>query len=227
MARQAETTTSGAPFVKFNECGDQFVGAFAGGKSRQQQDFKEKKPKFKDDGKPMLEEVMHFVVMPGTTAHTGTPDNPETMTEGSHARFSVAGYKWGQVIDARKNLPEYSGFPVGMPCSGDVYTITLIGWSAETENADSAKKAGFTVADGRIVLRTQDEKDRYILAQSKRGGNTNPAKDYTIEIRRPGANEKAWEQKADELFDTKPWEKNAAAPGAGSDAGADDDDEPF
>lgn len=213
----------GAPFVKFNECGDTLVAAFAGGKSRQQQDFKTKELKFKDNGKPLLEEVMHLVAMPGTTARTGEADSPQPIDDGAHVRFSVAGWKWGMVIDARKALPPYAGFPAGQSCSGDVYTITLVGWSAETENAAAATKAGFTVIDGRIVMRSREDKQRYVLAQSDRGGNTNPAKDYEITVRRPTADEKRWEQAADELYATKPWERaTASVGGASSDDDADD-----
>ena len=225
MARAAEGTGGGgSPFAKFNERGDTLIAAFGGGKSRQQQDFKEKKPKFKDDGKPLLEEVMHFVAMPGTTAKTGTPDNPETIEAADIVRFSVSGYKWGQVIDERKNLPEYAGYKAGTPCSGDVYTITLVGWSAETENAAGATKAGYTVVDGRIVLRSTEEHEKWVLMRLRGNQNTNAAKDFTISIRRPNADEKRWEQAADELFDSKPWERVAATVGGGESADHDDNE---
>lgn len=208
MARAAETgSSSGAPFAKFLEIGDRLIGAFGGGKARQQIDFNKKTPKFKDNGKPMLEEVIHVIAMPNTTAKIGSAESPEEISEGDHIRYSFAGYKWGQIIDARKALPAHAGFRAGQSCSGDIYTVELVGWSAETDNPAAAIKAGFSVEDGRIVLRSQDDKDRYVLAQSKKGGNTNPAKDFAVSVRRPLPEEKRWEQAGDELFDTKPWEK--------------------
>lgn len=230
MARQADTGGAGSPFAKFNELGDTLVGAFGSNPSecrRQVRDYDSGEPAVKADGKPLWEEVMYFVAMPGTTAKLGNADNGfEAIEEGAEVRYSVRGFKWGQVIDARKNLPPYAGFKAGTPCSGDVYTITLVGWSAETKNAAAAEKAGFTVADGRIVLRSQEDKDKYVLAQSRQGANSNPAKDYTVTIRRPTPDEKRWEQAADELFDRKPWTKQPAMAGGGA---ADDDDpgEPF
>ena len=222
---------TGAPFIKFTEHGMTFVGAFASdpGKSRRQKlNFDTKKPEWKDDGAPLLEEVMHFVAMPDTTAGTGDRDALTQIEPGQHVRFSVSGHKWGQVIDARKALPAANGFAAGQTCSGDVYTITLAGWSAETKNPQAAEKAGFTVVDGRIVLRSQDDKDRYVLAQSRSGGNTNPAVDYEITIRRPAPGDKRWEQLADELYLTKPWEVAAPAVAQADDVGYDGDKEaPF
>lgn len=225
MARQADTGgAGGAPFAKFANAGDRLIGAFGGGKSRQQQDYESKEFKTKPDGKPLLEEVMHFVAMPGTTAGTGNlAEGLQQIDEGAHVRFAVAGFKWGQVIDARKQLPPHAGFKAGVPCSGDVYTITLVGWSAETKNPQAAVNAGFTVVEGRIVLRSQEDKDRYVLAQSRSGGNTNPARDYEITVRRPTADEKRWEQAGDELFDSKPWERQPAMAGGP----AEDEPEPF
>lgn len=218
MARAADTGSGGGglPFAKFNECGDTLIGAFAGGKVRAQQDYSTKETKKKKDGSDAKELVMWFVAMPGTTAKTGSPDDPQAIEAGAHVRYAVSGFKWGQVIDGQKQLPEYAGFKTGTPCSGDVYTITLVGWSAETDNAPAATKAGFTVVEGRIVMRTQEQKDAYVLAQSRRGGNTNPAKDFEITIRRPRADEKAWEQAADALFDEKPWDRQPAMAGAPS-----------
>lgn len=220
MAQQADqgTGNGGAPFAKFASAGDVLIGAFAGGKARQQIDFEKKTPKYKDNGKELLEEVMHFIAMPGTTAGTGQLDEGLTPIDaGTHVRFSVSGFKWGQVIDQRKALPEYAGFKAGTSCSGDIYTITLVGWSAATEKPQVAINAGFTVVENRILLRSQDEKDRYVLAQSRSGGNTNPARDYEILVRRPTTGEKRWEQEADALFATRPWEKQAMAMAGASD----------
>lgn len=237
MARAADTGGEGSPFAKFVDLDDTLIGAFGSSPRecrRQVRDYDTGEPEFKGDGKPVWEEVMHFVAMPGTTAHTGDADKGyEPIEEGSEVRFSVKGYKWGQVIDARKQLPPYAGFKAGQPCSGDVYTIRLAGWSAETKNVQAAEKAGFTVVDGRIILRSQEDKDRYVLAQSRNGGNTNPAKDYEVSIRRPNPDEKRWEQAADELFDSAPWRRasgSTSAPtngGNGSDTAVYGDDEPF
>jgi hypothetical protein len=216
MAIATDTAVGGAPFAKFNTLGDSLVGAFASdpGKSRRQRrNFKTREPELKADGKtPALEEVMHFIAMPGITAKTGTAESGYTPIEpGTHVRYAVHGFKWGQVIDARKGLPAANGFEAGRPCSGDVYTISLIGWSASTENPKAAIEAGFTVVEGRIVLRTEDERDRYILARTRQGGNANTGQDFEISIRRPAPDEKRWEQMADELYLSKPWESTAAA----------------
>lgn len=233
MARAADTGGAGAPFVKFIDLGDTLVGAFGSAPrecKRQVRNFDTGNPATKDDGSPKWEEVMYFIAMPGTTAKIGTADSGlgfEPIEEGAEVRFSVQGYKWGQVIDARKNLPPYAGFKAGQPCSGDVYTITLAGWSAETKNPGAAEKAGFTVQDGRIVLRTEAEREKYVLAQIKTGGNTNPAKDYTVTIRRPNPDEKRWEQAADELFDRKPWARTPAPVGGGDHPDELGDEEPF
>lgn len=230
MARAADTGGEGSPFAKFTDLGDTLVGAFGSAPrecKRQARNFDTGNPATKDDGSPRWEEVMYFIAMPGTTAKLGNPDSGfEQIEEGAEVRFSVAGFKWGQVIDQRKALPAHSGFKAGQPCSGDVYTIRLAGWSAETKNPAAAEKAGLTVIDGRIVLRTQEAKDTYVLAQSRTGGNTNPAKDYEITIRRPESADKRWEQAADDLFDRKPW-ANVPAMAGGSAVADDSDSEPF
>jgi hypothetical protein len=231
VARAADTPGEGSAFAKFIDLNDTLVGAFGSSPrecKRQARSFDTGDPAVKSDGSPRWEEVMYFVAMPGTTAKLGNADSGfETIEEGTEVRFSVQGFKWGQVIDARKALPPYAGFKAGQPCSGDVYTITLAGWSAETKNPSAAEKAGFTVQDGRIILRSEAEREKYVLAQIKTGGNTNPAKDYTITIRRPNADEKRWEQAADELFDRKPWTRQPATVGGGSAAQEFGDEEPF
>lgn len=209
------TTASAAPFAKLVDLGDSLVGALASNPSesrRQQRNFDTGRPAFKDDGKPALEEILHLVAMPGCTAKLGDNDHGYTVIEpGTHVRFALSGFKWGQAIEARKNLPGTDGgIRPGQEASGDVYEITLVGWSAETKNAEAAKRAGFNVVDGRIILRTQDEKDAYVLAQSRSGGNTNPAKDLTVTVRRPTPADAEWERLADELYLTEPW-KSATA----------------
>lgn len=234
MAQAADTGGSGLPFVKFNSIGDTLVGAFASSPKeckRQQQDFDSKKPKFKDDGiLPALEEVMWFIAMPGTTAKTGNAEKGfEDIEPGDEVRYSVSGWKWGQVIDARKALPAANGFKAGQPCSGDVYSIALVGYSAETRNPAAAEKAGFTVVDGRIILRTEDEHEKFILHQTRtNAGKTSAAKDFEVTIRRPEHADKAYEQAADALFLAKPWEKQLASIGAAGESGGDDGtEEPF
>lgn len=227
----ATQQSTGAPFAKLVNLGDTLKGAFASdpGKCRRQaRNFETKAPATKPDGSPLYEEVLHFIAMPGATAKLGDAERGYNDIEpGTHVRFTVSGFKWGQVIGARKNLPAANGFGAGVACSGDVYEISLAGWSAETKNPDAAKGAGFTVVEGRIVLRTQDDKDRYVLHQSRSGGNTNPARDLAVSIRRPLPEEKAWEQKADELYLQKPWEGTGSGDSATGGDTSDIPDEPF
>jgi hypothetical protein len=229
----ASDSGGGTPFAKLINLGDTIVGAHA---SRPRDCVREKRKYGTDEvllkanGQPAKEEILWLVAMPGTTAVTGnvekgdlTPIEPMDLI-----RFSVDGYKWGQVIQARQELPAANGFKVGQTASGDVYTITLIGWSAETDNAKAAEAAGFTVVDGRIVLRSQEDKDRYVLAKSRQGGNTNPARDLEVSIRRPGPADKAYEQEADRIFLDEPWKRSLATVGGGAAAeNTPDDDEPF
>ena len=221
----ATPTATGAPFAKLVELGDKITGALASNPSesrRQQRNFDTQQPAFKDDGRtPLLEEILHLVVMPGATARLGDADRGyNAIDPGTHIRYALSGFKWGQVIDARKNLPAVGdAIRAGQDASGDVYEITLAGWSAETKNAQAAQAAGFTVVDGRIVLRSQEEKDRYVLAQSRGGGNTNPAKDVTITVRRPTPAEAQWERLADELYLTEPWKGTSVAPAVDDEAG--------
>lgn len=239
MAIATSTTSggAGAPFAKLNRLGDKVQGAFASdpkGSMRQRRNYKTGEPEFKKgktgpDGKPIpaFEEIMHFVAMPGTTARIGTADAGFAAIEvGSHIRYSVSGFEWKQVIDQRAALPARSGFKAGQPCSGDVYEIELTSWSVATDNPAGAEKAGFHVVDGRIVMRSEEDREKYILHQARTGGNSSTGKDVTITIRRPLDEEKAWEQAADELYLTKTWEKVAAGSGAAS-AEAGGDDEPF
>lgn len=210
----ATTQSTSTPFAKLTQLGDTLIGALASDPPkcvREVREFGKETAKLKADGKPMKEEVLYLVAMPGTTATIGKDDEGKVVDPFDLVRFAVSGYKWGSVIDARKNLPAANGFRAGQSASGDVYSFTLVGWSAETDAPEAATKAGFTVVDKRIVLRTQEAKDQYVLAQSKRGGNTNPAKDIEVTIRRPGADDKAYEQRADEVFMTKPWERTGPA----------------
>lgn len=230
---QAADVASGSNYAKLVDLGDKIIGAFGSSPNdcrRQMTDFNSGDPLWKDaeKKKPRLQEVLWLIVMPGTTAKKGNAENGyEPLEEMDTCLFSVDGYKWKQVIDARKALPAANGFKAGQACSGDVYEIELIGWSAETPNPKAAEAAGFTVVDGRIVLRTQQEKDEYVLAQSRKGGNTNPAKDLAITIRRPTAADKAYEQAADDLFLAKPWNRQLATVGAGRPSDEIEDEEAF
>lgn len=235
---RAVATTTGAPFAKLVDLGDTLVGAYAGAVQRQRRDYKTGDPATKADGKPALEEIIHFVAMPGTTAHVGTDDNGYTPIEpGDHVRYSVSGYKWGQIIEARRNLPAWADYSlkVGQISVGDVYTFRLVGWSAATDNATAAAKAGFTVDNGRIVMRTQEEKDAYVLARSRKNQSTGVGKDLEIAVRRIQLpNEAKFDELADELERSKPWEHTAApapagdgAPPPSDDDYTPDDEEPF
>lgn len=228
MAISADTGGGGTPFAKLKNLGDVLEGALASKPRecvREQREFGKEEVKLRN-GKPVKEEVLWLVAMPDTTAVVGKDDDLSLIEPLDVVRYALSGYKWGQVIDARKNLPAASGFKAGESASGDVYRIELVGWSAETENPAAAEKAGFTVVDGRIVLRSQEDKDSYVLAQSRRGGNTNPAVDLEISIRRPGPADKAYEQRADEVFLDAPWKKVSVGAGAGASSDP-SDDEPF
>jgi hypothetical protein len=231
----ASDTGGGTPFAKFKNLGDTLIGAHA---SRPRDCVREKRKygtnevELKADGKtPKKEEVLWLVAMPGTTAHVGnlekgdlTPIEPMDLV-----KFTVDGFKWGQVIQARQELPAANGFKLGQTASGDVYTITLVGWSTATDNPKAAEAAGFTVVDGRIILRTEEERERYILAKVRQGGgNTNVGNDFEITIRRPGPADKAYEQEADRHFLAEPWkQRSTVSVGGGHDTGDQSDDEPF
>lgn len=220
MARAVPTPGGGGtPFAKLVDLGDTIVGAYGGSLMRQQRNYKTGDPEWKDEAKtkPRREEVLWLVAMPGTTAKTGNIEKGDLVAVDVEdvIRYAVAGFKWGQIIDGRSSLPAFSGFKAGQICSSDVYTFKLIGWSAATENVAGAQKAGFTVADGRIIMRTQDEKDQYVLARSRQNQPTGVGSDLEITVRRiDQAAEKRFEQLADELFDSKPWERTEAAAGA-------------
>lgn len=227
MAIAIETSGGGAPYAKFVNLDDTLIGAYAGSLIKQQTNFETKLPALKPDGKPLKEEVLYLIAMPGTTASTGTEDAGYRGIEaGAQLRYSVVGFKWGQLIGGRRNLPAANGFAGGQSASGDVITVRLVGWSAETKNPDRAKQAGFTVVDGRIIMRTNDERDAYVLHQSKSGGKTTVAKDFTVEVRRPSQYDKAFEQAADAWYLSKPWDK-ATSSAASADTDGADDDEPF
>lgn len=209
----ADESAGGTPFAKITKLGEQLVGAWAGCGTRQQVDYNDSKPKWKKDGKPLLEEINHFIVMPTTTAKSGTDDSGFTvLAEGDRVRFSLSGFKWGQAIEARKNLPEFSGFRAGQMCSSDVYLIRLVGWSAESVNREREQAAGFTVENGRVILRTDEERLAFVQMKMNSGGNVNPAKDLQIACRRIKPEEKRWEQLADEWYLTKPWLDSDSTP---------------
>lgn len=219
MAIPTQTTTS-TPFAKLVEIGDTIVGAYGGSLVRQMRNFKSGEAEWKDTEKtkPRQEEVLWLVAMPGTTAKVGNVEKGDLAPIEAEAviRYAVSGFKWGQVIEARNNLPAAFGFRAGQTCSSDVYGIRLIGWSASTENAEGARKAGFTVVDGRIQMRSQEDKEKYVLARARANQPTGVGTDLEITVRRiDQATEKRFEQLADELYMSKPWEQTAStAPAA-------------
>lgn len=240
MARAADTGgAGGVPFIKLANIGDKFTGASGHDVracQRQQRKFKTGELLWKDDvdkdgnRKKLLEEVAYFVLVSTDGGYIGNREEGTTSTPepGDHVRFSFKGFTWGKVIDARKALPAYSGFPAGQPCSGDIYTVELVSRSKATDNPAAATRAGFTVVENRIVLATQEEFERWAVTRIKSGQDTNAAADLAITVRRPAPNEKRWEQAADALFDSKPWAKEPATVGGGG-GGSEDlgDDEPF
>jgi hypothetical protein len=212
----AATSTAAAPFAKLVELGDTLIGAWGGAVRRQARDYESGALLFKRDDptKQQLEEQNWLIVMPGSTAKLGTAEDGFTVIEpGAEVRWSFGGFKWKQVIDARKNLPAVAEHKLraGQEASSDVYTITLVGWSKATEKPEAARKAGFTVEDGRIILRTDEDADKCVAALRKAGGNTNLAKDYEVTVRRADpAVEGVWMEAADLLWLRSPWEQTAA-----------------
>lgn len=233
----ATPSVSSTPFAKLVSVGDTLVGAYGGSLTRQRHKFQAPETLlFKDNGKPLLEEVLYLVAMPGTTAKTGDAEKGTVAVIEPEAvvRYSVSGFKWGQVIEARKGLPAFSGFGASQTCSSDVYTFRLVGWSVGTDNPEAAGRAGFTVVDKRIVIREEADLDRYVLQRTKAGQNANVGKDLEVTIRRIDQTaEKRFEQLADELYLSKPWERTGAeptpdyAPSGPHPADAADDEEPF
>ena len=135
MAISADTGGGGTPFAKLLNLGDELEGALASKPRecvREQREFGKDEVKLRN-GKPVKEEILWLVAMPGTTAVTGKDDDHSPIEPLDVVRFAVSGYRWGQVIDARKALPAANGFKAGESASGDVYRIRLVGWSAETE----------------------------------------------------------------------------------------------
>lgn len=175
---------AGAPFFKLRNIGDKFVGALGSdpdaresrrqvrettqvdGKTVTKMDG-DGKPVFatKADGKPKYEEVMHFAAVAGSTAVTGPKDDPTPVEPLEHYRFSVNGYVWGKVIDARRNLPPIVTpegqiiAQAGQSTCQDIYTFTLTHKSASVENAAEEAKlreAGLVVEEDngykRVIL---------------------------------------------------------------------------
>jgi hypothetical protein len=201
------TGDGGIPFAKFLKPGDTLIGSFGGSVRRQQRKFRTQDLATKPDGSPKLEEILHLVAMPGTTAVTGDLEKEQLdpIKPGDTVRYSVSGFHWKQLIDARRQLPAYANVKAGSEASGDVVTITMTGWSVATENAQVAVNAGFKVVDGRIFFPTFEEKKRWSDPREARGLPTIVAKEYTIEVRRPRPDEATWEAQGDALFTAKPW----------------------
>lgn len=231
MAIAEPTQGEGIAFAKFNQIGDTLIGAYGGCLQRQKVNFKTRELEWKDAAKTKakLEEVLYLVAMPGSTATIG---EAQPIAAGTHVRWGADGYKWGQIIEATKALPAVGDMlKAGQRASSDVWTICLTGFSSETDNADAARKAGFTVVEGRIILRNAAEHEQWVLARVRSNQNTNAAKDYEITARRITAAETEWERQADALFTSKPWERQLAPVGGGAstEVGLHDDEagEPF
>lgn len=237
MAREVEGTGGGgAPFAKFKNIGDTLVGCFAGSTVRQQQKYdpnstgpRELLWKDADKTVPFKEEIMWFIAMPGTTAGVGPRDELTVIAPEAEVRTAIKGFKWGQVIEARKGLPVYGKVKAGKPASGDVYTITLAGYSSACDNATKAKADGFTVVNDRIVMTDEAGHEKWVLWRLRNQQNTNAAADYTFAVRRPTAEESHYEALADDLFDSAPWANGVSsdAPATASAVADDDSDVGF
>ena len=202
MAQAADTGAQGSPFVKFNSIGDTSsvrslqpaaVQAPAAGLRLEEADGEGRRQAGvrRGDGTP-CPAPLRGPVPPKLASTTSSRCRKAAL---QRARVEVGpGHRGPQG-------PAQNGFKAGQPCSGDVYTITLVGYSAETRNPAAAEKAGFTVVDGRIVLRTEEEREKFILHQTRtNAGKTSAAKDFEVTIRRPEHADKAYEQAADALF---------------------------
>lgn len=206
-------TVAGDPFAKLVSIGDRLVGAYSGSMTRQQRKYGDPKVLLtKDNGAPRLEEVMWLVAMPGTTAVTGNLEKGDTapVKPGDHVRYVVSGFRWGQVIEARKALPAFDDFRAGELASSDVYTFTVTGFSTRTDNADAARRAGYTVENGRIIMRSQDQYEAWAMQRIKHNQPANAARELDVTVRRiDRATEADWERAADELFAAQPWKRAA------------------
>jgi hypothetical protein len=242
MPHEIAPSGSGAPVVKFTKIGDTFVGAYVGeGKPQQRRTYKPDgslgEPMFKPDGKPALQALKHFVAMPGTTAVTGNLAKGETtpIEPGDHVRLIVFGFKWGQHIEAAKSLPAFGKTRAGAMLSTDVYTVAAVGYSATAgDNAAALRREGLTVTDGRVIMTTEQDHEKWVLFQVRNHANSNAAMDFTITARRYDPDtESEWGDMADALWETKPWEREqdadtgAALPPAPGPQEPYGDEEPF
>lgn len=228
MAQAVDTAGSAAPFVKFRQIGDTLIGAFGGSVQRQQRKWSpdgpgellwKRKENPSDPDKPLLEEIFYFVaVAGGCTVVLGNEDDGFRRIEDREVvRFSVSGFKWNQAINAAKTLPAFRTKPDGSPqfaagkrVTGDMWKITLVGYSADVPGQAAEqvyRAAGLTIVEGRVVMRTEQERTVWANIQIERRQNTNAAKDFEMVCRRVADQERAYEDAADEVYNARPWEK--------------------
>jgi hypothetical protein len=246
MPHEIAPSGSGAPVVKFTKIGDTFIGAYVGeGKPQQRRTYKPDGSlgdlMFKPDGKPALQAIKHFVAMPDTTAVTGNLVKGETypIAAGDHVRVIVNGWKWGQHIEAAKSLPAFGKTKAGVMLSTDVYTVTAVGYSATAgDNAAALKKEGLKVIDGRVIMTTEEDHEKWVLFQVRNHANSNAAMDFVVIARRyDPATESEWGDAADALWLEAPWEQEkrddddvpagGGGGGGGTSYGPLDTEEPF
>lgn len=240
---RAATTDTAAPFAKLVNLDDQLVGCWAGAQRKQQRDYDTGDPKWKDqpapngERVPMQEEVNWFVAMPGTTAVTGNVEEGDTtdIEPGDQVRFAFSGFRWHNVIEARKQLPAMPNYKIrkGREAVSDVYTVRVVGWSKQVKNAAQAAKDGFTVDDDRVVIRSDDDRKKFVAwLMDHKVTNLNLAKDLEVTVRRINLpDEQEYDEAADALNVEAPWNRaksdDAPASGGGAATPDYDDEEPF
>ena len=193
---------------------------------REQREFGKDEVKLRN-GKPVKEEILWLVAMPGTTAVTGKDDDHSPIEPLDVVRFAVSGYRWGQVIDARKALPRRTG---SRPANRPRATSTGSGSSAgpprprtrrgregglhRRRRPDRAPLAG---GQGQLRPRPVPPWWQHEPGEGRRDHDPPP---------RPGR-QGVRAARADEVFLDAPWKKVAVGVGGVSAANDPADDEPF
>jgi hypothetical protein len=165
--------TATAPIVKHTGIGQRIEAIIVNAEQRDQQQKTDGvwKTVVRRDGtgRPAREEVITYLVLAGD-AQVGIKDSDDTrdVEPGELVRYIYKGYKWGQRIDAYKNLGDGGGMQVG-----DHHTMTVVG--AVAVNADG------------IIKGTECTTDADVLKQRSKSRNIS----WTIElaVRRPKADE--------------------------------------
>lgn len=234
-------TTIGAPFFKLRNIGDTFIGALGSdpdakesrrrvqethqvdGKTVRKQD-EAGNPVYaqKADGKPKLEEVMHFAAVAGSTATVGSQDDPTVVEPLEHYRYSVNGFVWGKVIQARQGLPPIAGpdgsiiAQAGQSTCQDIYIFSLTHKSASVDNATEEaqlRAAGLTVEEDngykRVLLPTKETELKRVEVRLGLGLELRAArKEVSVTIRRANADapaEVGAVQAAFQMWENKVW----------------------